>query len=385
VNRLLEAFEANFAAGLEVGASVSVFHKGHEICSLHGGFCDSDRTAPWDKNTLSLVWSATKGPSSSCVLHAMQAAKVDLTMRVAEFWPEFATGGKEEITLAHILSHRAGLCALDSTSATAFDRASVIAAIESQPPVAPIGTHSAYGPRIYGYLIDEIVRRLAEGEPLGDYWRRVFADPLGLDFWIGLPRQEHHRVATMLSARIDELPAQASDTFAKAFADPSSLTRRAFACPRGLGGVASMNTPPYREAHFPAMGGIGSASALARFYSILAEECSGRDDGIFMSTTRGWLNSRLVQGVDRVLQKEMAFAAGFMMDPLDGAGQKIRQLLGPTTSAFGHAGAGGGLAFADPEHRIGFAYVMNKMEPGVLPGKRCLSLVEAAYQDLVEY
>jgi CubicO group peptidase (beta-lactamase class C family) len=74
-----------------------------------------------------------------------------------------------------------------------------------------------------------------------------------------------------------------------------------------------------------------------------------------------------------------------MMDPLDGAGQKIRQLLGPTTSAFGHAGAGGGLAFADPEHRIGFAYVMNKMEPGVLPGKRCLSLVEAAYQDLVEY
>lgn len=382
MRNLREAFEANFAAGIEVGASVSVFHEGREVCSLHGGFRDADRNVPWDADTLSLVWSATKGPSAACVLHAMQAAGVDLNTRVAEFWPEFAGGGKETITLSHVLSHRAGLCSLDSPTATAFDHAGVVAAIESQTPVTPVGSTSAYGPRVFGYLLDEIVRRLAGGEALGDYWRRGFAEPLELDFWIGLPALQHHRVATMLSARVEELASQASDPFSKAFSDPTSLTRRAFASPRGLGGVAAMNTAAYRSASLPAMGGIGSATALAHFYSALAEERFGHGSGLFSKQGTDWMTTRLVQGVDGVLQKEMAFAAGFMMDPLDAGDQKVRQLLGPSRSAFGHAGAGGGLAFADPERRIGFAYVMNKMEPGVLPNRRCLSLVEAAYRDL---
>ncbi len=382
MKRLIEAFEANFAAGVEVGASVSVFFEGREVCSLHGGHRDADRSMPWDADTLCLVWSATKGPSAACVLHAMQSAGVDLNTRVAAFWPEFAGGEKDEVTLAHVLSHRAGLCALESESATAFDHTSVVAAIESQRPVTSVGVASAYGPRVFGYLLDEIVRRLSGGEPLGSYWRRVFADPLNLDFWIGLPADQHHRAATMLSARVEELASQASDPFAKAFADPASLTRRAFASPRGLGGVAAMNTPAYRSASFPAMGGIGSATALARFYSALAEDCAIRGGALFSRLSTDWMTTRLTQGLDGVLQKEMSFAAGFMMDPLDTAGRKIRQLFGPSTSAFGHAGAGGGLAFADPERRIGFAYTMNKMEPGVLPKKRCLALVEAAYRDL---
>lgn len=383
MNRLREAFEANFKDGLEIGASVSVFHEGRELCSLHGGFRDADSRVPWDAHTISLVWSATKGPSAACVLHAIQSAGFDLETRIIDFWPEFAAGAKDGVTVAHVLSHRAGLCALDSATATAFDHASVVAAIESQEPVIPVGTRSAYGPRVFGYVMDEIVRRLADGEPLGHYWRRVFAIPLGLDFWIGLPSEEHARVATMHSARVEEVSAQAADPFAKAFADPASLTRRAFSSPRGLGGVASMNTTAYREASLPAMGGIGSAMALARFYSMLAEECSGRGPGLFNQRTTQWMHTRLAQGIDGVLCKEMAFGAGFMMDPLnDTLDRKTRQLLGPSISAFGHAGAGGGLAFADPERQIAFAYVMNKMAPGVLPGKRCHSLVEAAYLDL---
>lgn len=383
MKRLREAFEANFKDSLEIGASVSVFHDGREVCSLHGGFRDADKSIPWDEHTLALVWSATKGPSAACVLHAVESAGLNLDTRVVEFWPEFGAGGKEDVTLAHIMSHRAGLCALDSAMATAFDHSSVVAAIEAQQPVTPVGTRSAYGPRVFGYVMDEIVRRLAGGENLGNYWRRVFATPLELDFWIGLPLVEHSRVATMLSARLEEIPSQASDPFAQAFADPSSLTRRAFSSPRGLGSVASMNTPAYREASLPAMGGIGSATALARFYSTLADERLGRGLGFFKPEASKWINTRLVQGLDGVLCKEMAFAAGFMMDPLDSTlARKSRQLLGPSLSAFGHAGAGGSLAFADPERRIAFAYVMNKMSPGVLPGKRCLSLVEASYLDL---
>ena len=380
MNRLREAFEANFADGREIGASVSVFHEGHEVCTLHGGFRDSEQTMPWDENTLSLVWSATKGPSAASVLHAMQSAGIGLDTRIVDFWPEFGSGGKETITLAHILSHRAGLCAIESASATAFDHDSVITAIESQSPLVPIETQSAYGPRIFGYLLDEIVRRLA-GESLGTYWRRVFARPLELDFWIGLPSEEHHRVATMHSARLEELTSEASDPFAIAFNNPSSLTRRAFGSPRGLGGVAAMNTAAYRSASLPAMGGIGSATSLARFYATLAEEC-GRNSGLFSASGSAWMTQRLVQGMDQVLQKNMAFSAGFMMDPLADQNKKSRQLLGPSLSAFGHAGAGGGLAFADPERRIAFAYIMNKMEPGVLPNQRCMRLVEATYRDL---
>ncbi len=379
---LREAFEANFASGVEVGAAVSVFHKGREVCSLHGGFRDAEGKVPWDDDTLVLVWSATKGPAAACVLHAIQSAGLGLDHRIVDFWPEFGAEGKEDITLAHVLSHRAGLCALESTSADAFDHAGVIAAIESQPPATPVGTQSAYGPRVFGYVLDEIVRRLAGGETLGSYWRRVFGDPLGLDFWIGLPAAEHHRVATMLAARATDVANGSGDTFSKAFADPQSLTRRAFSTPGGMRGVAAMNTVSYREASLPATGGIGSATALARFYSMLSEECTNTGSGMFTPATTGWMTNRLAQGADLVLHQEMAFAAGFMMDPLDKEGRKIRALLGPSALAFGHAGAGGGLAFADPERQISFAYVMNRMEPGVLPKKRCLSLVEAVYRDL---
>jgi CubicO group peptidase (beta-lactamase class C family) len=130
------------------------------------------------------------------------------------------------------------------------------------------------------------------------------------------------------------------------------------------------------------MGGIGSAEALAKFYAMLAQ--GGRWNGreYLGPQASQWMRQRLTQGPDGVLQMETCFAAGFMMDPLNSSGQKIRSLLGPSRLAFGHAGAGGSLGFADPERGIGFAYVMNQMEPGVLPNDRCLSLVAAVYDDL---
>ena len=140
-----------------------------------------------------------------------------------------------------------------------------------------------------------------------------------------------------------------------------------------------MNAPEGRRASLPGFGGIGTAAALAKFYTMLAT--GGALDGrtFFQPQTLAWMNTTLAQGDDRVLLIDTAFSAGFMRDPVSSAGKKHRAMFGPSLSAFGHPGAGGSHAFADPEHRIAFAYVMNQMEPGVLPGPKALRLVEATY------
>ena len=373
-----EAFRRNFEEGREVGAAVCVIKDGEEVLSLQGGFRDAARSEPWEDSTLVLVWSATKAPASACALHAIHAAGLNLETMVAEFWPEFAQSGKELLTLGHVMTHRAGLFALDDPSASLLDRESVVRAIERQCPQIQPNAGPAYAPRVFGFLLDEIVRRLAGGESLGARWWRVFAEPLGLDFWIGLPESEHHRVATMLAPKPGP-PAKADELFIKAFTDPNSPTRRAFASPAGLAAASAMNAPQVRSASLPAMGGIGSARALAKFFAMLANGGAWQGREFLAPEILAWIAAPAAQGFDPVLQREMAFSAGFTRDPIDADGRKIRSMLGPSTSAFGHAGAGGSLAFADPSRRLGFAYVMNQMELGVLPHERCQSLVRALY------
>jgi CubicO group peptidase (beta-lactamase class C family) len=324
------------------------------------------------------VWSAAKAPASACALHAIHEAGLDLETPVADIWPEFAQLGKACLTLGHVMTHCAGLCALDDASANILDHESVVRAIERQRPHLPTEAGPAYAPRVFGFLLDEIVRRLARGESLGARWRRIFAEPLALDFWIGLPECEHHRVATMLAPKSGP-SAKADELFLKAFTDPTSLTWRSFASPSGLAAASAMNAPEVRSASLPAMGGIGSARALAKFYAMLANGGTWQGREYLAPQILDWITAPATQGFDPVLHREMAFAAGFTRDPVDAAGKKNRTMLGPSTAAFGHAGAGGSLAFADPRRGLGFAYVMNQMELGVLPNERCQSLVRALY------
>ena len=378
MNGLRQAFEKNFTDGLEIGAALTVFRNGGEVISICSGFCDAARSVPWRDETMVLIWSATKGVSAACVLHAMQEAGAGLQTRVADFWPEFAQSGKDTLTLGHVLSHRAGLCTLDDASANILNRDSVVRAIEKQAPLLPVEAGPAYGPRIFGFVLDEILRRLSGGEALADYWRRVFAEPLGIDLWIGLPENLNHRVATILPPRGGR-PGAGDELFARSFADPESLTRRAFSSLRGISGISAMNAPAIRAVSLPSMGGIASSQALAKFYAMLASGGTWDGRAFLKKETMAWMSTRLTQGFDPVLQRELSFSAGFMMDPISRDGQKIRSLLGPSPSAFGHAGAGGSLGFADPEQGIGFAYVMNQMASGILPDERCTALVRSLY------
>ncbi len=370
VTRVRAAFEDNFARREEIGAEVCVWQDGREVLRFGGGWRDAAKTQPWTEDTLVFVWSATKGPAAACVLHALQEAGVSLEAPVVSVWPEFGAAGKERITFAELLAHRAGLAVLEQTGLDVFDLEGVAAALAAQAPNWEPGTAHGYAPRTFGYLLDAIVRRTA-GMPLGAYWRKVFGDPLMSAFWIGLPAELDGHVARMHAARVEDL--KEPGPFERALAAPDSLTARSFAQPSGLTGAAATNRPEVWRTAIPSFGGIGNARSLARFYERLA---AGE---FFRGPWAEALTRRVSNGQDLVLQQPTAFSAGFMMDPFDEAGAKVRATLGSSVQAFGHPGAGGSLAFADPENRIGFAYVMNRMENGVLRESRPARLVQALY------
>jgi CubicO group peptidase (beta-lactamase class C family) len=370
--RIEPLFEENFINRGELGAAVSIWHRGEPVLNLVGGFREARREVPWTNDTIVLLWSATKGLGSACLLHLLQERGIGIERKVAEIWPQFGQAGKNEITFAQLLSHQAGLCALDQP-VELNDYTSVINALEEQRPLWPPGTAHGYHARTFGFLIEELVRRI-DSRTVGAYWRNVFAEPLSLDIWIGLPARENPRVASIYPPKAAD--AEPQDSFYRALATPGTLERRTFSSPAGLHSVSAMNTPENRARAFVSFGGIGSASSLARFYAMLAND--GMLDGqrFFSKKTLAQMTTTLAAGRDRVFGIPTAFSAGFMKDGPDSE----RRIFGPSTLAFGHPGAGGSHAFADPENSLAFAYVMNQMEQQILPNDKSLRLVDAIYQ-----
>jgi CubicO group peptidase (beta-lactamase class C family) len=371
--RLRPLFEDNFQKLGELGAAISVWKEGTPLVDFHGGFRDARREQAWTDETIVLFWSATKGLGSACLLHVLQENNINLGQRVSEFWPEFAREEKNEITLSQLMSHQVGLAALDKP-ADITDYSAVIEAIEAQKPLWPPGTAHGYHARTFGFLLDELVRRIA-GQTVGQYWRETFANPLGLDIWIGLPDAENSRAATVYAANAGKRPEPAS--FYRDLMETGTLARRTFTSPYGLHAVSGMNSSENRARSIVSLGGIGSASSLARFYAMLANEGCLDGKQFFTATTLALMETTLTSGLDRVFQIPTAFSAGFMKDPPNAQ----RRIFGPHERAFGHPGAGGSHAFADPETRLSFAYVMNQMEQSLLPTEKSLRLVDAIYSE----
>ena len=370
--RIEPLFQENFDRFGELGAAVSIWKNGAPVLNLHDGFRDIHREQPWSEETIVPVWSATKGIGSACLLHVLQENKIGLDRLVRDFWPEFAQAGKGEIRISQLMSHSAGLCALDHP-VSIIDYSSVIRAIEMQQPLWQPGSAHGYHARTFGFLVDELVRRIT-GLSISTYWRQTFADPLSLDFWIGLPIEMNARCATIYASR-NKRPAQPKQ-FYRDLARPGTLQQRTFASPRGLYAVSDMNKPETRALPIVSFGGIGTASALAKFYALLAN--GGEIDGrrFFTSESIRRMSESIADGQDRVFEIPTAFSAGLMKD----AEATQHRIFGPSRSAFGHPGAGGSHAFADPENNISFAYVMNQMEQTVLPNEKALRLVDAIYR-----
>lgn len=368
LGELLGLFEENFRSRGEIGASVSVWWRGDEVLSIADGWCEKEKDRVWTKDTLVPVYSATKGPAATTLLMVLEGEGMGPETLVRDVWPKFPV---PDASFAHLLSHQCGLAALDQR-ASVWDHDEVILAIEAQVPAWRPGEGHGYHPRTFGFLMEEPVRRLT-GKPLGTIWREKIAKPLELDFWIGLPEVEWPRVARLYPGK-----AAAEDFksgFYREFNQEGSVTRRAFGSPRGLHSVQEMNHSKAWAAGLPAMGGVGTASALAKFYqAVIGAIASPISDSVCRA-----LGTVRTSGEDRVLIQPTAFSCGCQLDPVNEAGKKSRELYGPSGNAFGHPGAGGSHAFGDPDGGISFAYVMNQMELSVLPGPKSVNMVRALY------
>ncbi len=371
LGRVVEVFERNFRDRGELGASVSIWWEGAELLSLGHGWCERERARVWTRETLVPVYSATKVPAAAALLLALESRGLGEETPVREVWPRFPV---PEARFYHLLSHQCGLAVLDQR-ASILEHAAVVQAIENQSPAWRLGDGHGYHPRTFGALLDEPVRRLT-GLTLGGYWREMIAGPLGLDFWIGLPETQWPRVARLYPGKAgkDEL----ADAFYKQLTTSGTFTRRAFASPRGLHGIHEMNEPQAWSAGLPALGGLGTASALAKFYQAVI----GSIESPLTPRVRHALVEPRSSGFDRVLLRPTVFTCGAQRDPLDGGGSKIRRIYGPSITAFGHPGAGGSHGMGDPETGVSFAYVMNQMDLSVMPGLKCVEMVNALFSEL---
>jgi len=304
------------------------------------------------------------------LLLALEEKGLSVSTPVREVWPEFPVTAD----FSHLLSHQCGLAGLDEKPSL-FDHAAVVAAIESQVPAWLPGEGHGYHPRTFGALLDEPVRRLT-GMRLGEFWRERIAAPLDLEFWIGLPEKEWPRVARLYPGKAGK-PEQ-EELFYQQMVTEGTFTRKAFSSPSGLRSIQEMNDPVAWSAGFPALGGVGSASALAKFY----QAAMGAIPGPFSPAIQHALATPIAAAEDRVLLRPTFFTCGAQCDPVDESGNKIRRIFGPSVSGFGHPGAGGSHAFADPETGISFAYVMNQMNLGVMPGAKCLEMVDALFSEM---
>jgi CubicO group peptidase (beta-lactamase class C family) len=369
---LSDLFAENFEKLDELGASLCIRHHGEEILHLAGGYRDREKTIPWTKETPVLIWSATKGLASACLIHAALQNGFALDRRVVDLWPEYGQSGKEETTLLHVLTHQAGQPALRDSSISILNHEAVAAQLARQEPFWKPGETHGYHPKTYGFLVDELVRRLTQGTPVGAYFRLKFGDPLDLNLWIGVPASMASEVAPIYAPRQPRTP-ESEAAFYQALASQDSLTRKAFSSPTGLQTPSQMNDPKVRQHSIPSLGGIGTAGALARFYQTLCSE------EIFSSETINEIAATQCTGLDQVLRIDTAFATGFMQDPLNG-NEKVRRIFGPEFDSFGQPGSGGSLGFCDPKNGIAFAYVMNQMEQGVFPNAKSLRLVNSLYE-----
>jgi CubicO group peptidase (beta-lactamase class C family) len=376
-----DAFEHNFAEGAEVGAAFSAYHRGHKVVDLWGGVADQETGRPWEEDTIIVVFSTTKGMTAVCANMLSQEGAIDIDAPVAEYWPEFAQNNKDTLPVSYLLSHEAGLAWVDGemTADDVFAWEPVIEALEAQEPAWEPGTQHGYHATTYGWLVGEVVRRVA-GRSVGTYLREEVADPLDLDLWIGLPAIEEPRVATLISmfppgVSMESLADPAHDDplaqMMAQFVGPQTMLGKALTAPGGaFRDWEVFNSPELRAAEIPAAGGVSDARSLARMYA----SCIGEVDGIRLITPEqlDLATTQRTKGPNTVLMDmDIQFGLGFMVS-------SSLMTLGGTRS-FGHFGAGGSVGWADPEADLAFGYVMNRMDLGLAGDLRSFKLINACY------
>jgi CubicO group peptidase (beta-lactamase class C family) len=354
---VMDVFADNFRKRGDLGAACAVYVAGRPVVDIWAGVADARTGRTWDADTAAAILSCSKGILAVSAYVLVQDGRLELDAPVARYWPEFAQHGKERITVRWLLSHRAGLPALDRDltrrEVLAWDP--VIRAIEVQAPRWTPETAHSYHALTYGWLIGEVIRRITGSLP-GAFFREKLGDPIGLRTWIGLPASERESVAWMEPPLPDEdTPAVRAIT--EHLSEPVAMRNLDMGGAFGFpveNGIVTFNAPEIQAGEVPAANGISTARSLARLYAGCVSEIGGPrilsrssvDDAIRVQSSGKQLFGPPDSG--------QRWGTGFMLDS-----PPARPLLGPRS--FGHDGAGGQLGFADDEYGVGFAYLSNQM------------------------
>ncbi|MEU8132844.1 serine hydrolase domain-containing protein [Streptodolium elevatio] len=360
-------FRANFAVRGEVGAALAVQVRGRPVVDMWGGLAAPAAGRRWEHDTVQVVWSATKGLVATCLAMLADRGRLDYASPVCRYWPEFAAAGKQRVTVGQLLSHQAGLAYLDApiTLADVAVPDALSDLLAAQRPHWEPGTAHGYHAVTWGFYAGELLRRI-DGRTVGAFLSDEVAGPLGVPAYIGTPPEVAVGVATIVPSAAAE-PSAAWDP-------DSDLVRAMFALPE-LAAPGADHDPGVLALEIPSGCGVTNARALSRVYAALAE--GGTLDGVRLLSpdTVKTATAAAVEGPDRILGELTSFAQGFMK-PATSFFQVSRD-----PQAFGHPGAGGTLAFADPAAGLSFAYVTNSQSASHTDW-RAMSLVAAAYRAL---
>jgi CubicO group peptidase (beta-lactamase class C family) len=352
--------------GEDVGASVAVFVHGEPVVDIWGGWADAERTTPWERDTITNVWSTTKTMTFLCMLMLYDRGELDFHAPVAKYWPEFAQAGKEHVEVRHIMGHTAGLSGweepLESEDLANWDLCT--SRLAAQAPWWEPGTGSGYHAVTQGYLIGEIVRRIT-GDTIGTWFAREVAKPLDADFFIGLPASEDHRVSNVIPPPpidMEAMAGQVSDLMAKTFLNPpvdASLAHQEW----------------WRRAEIPAANGQGNARSVAAIQSIIAGRGQARGVRLLAAESTDPIFEVQADGIDKVLGVQQRIGMGY------GLSNPPEMPLGPHACYWG--GYGGSVIIMDQDEELTVCYVMNRMESGLVGDLRGANIVLAAVTSLL--
>lgn len=358
-----EAFEANLASGADLGASFCATVEGETVVDLWGGHADPARSRPWTRDTIVNVYSTTKTMTALTALLIADRGELDFDAPVARYWPEFAAGGKAEVKVRHLMSHSAGLSGWKEKISIAdlYDWEKATALLAAQAPYWEPGTAPGYHALTQGYLVGEVVRRIT-GSSLGTVFREEIAEPLGADFWIGLPASEDDRVAELVPP-----PPGA------AVGDGTGQTdlQRNMSDNPGID-VSATRTRAWRGAEIPAAGGTGNARSVAEIHAILANGGVARGRRFLSEAGCRKALELQIEGQDLILGTPARYGMGF------GLAGGLVPLPNPNTIYWG--GYGGSLVIIDMDARTTFGYAMNRMAGTTQGDTRAFGLAMAMWQ-----
>ena len=362
-----EAFQSNFDNNLEVGASFAVTINGKHVIDLWGGYANADKTKEWKKDTIVNVYSTTKVMTAICIHMLVDRGLLDLDAPVAKYWPEFAQAGKENLPVRYLLSHTSGLAGWDKMirAKKLYDWELMVKLLAAQKPWWEPGTKSGYHTTTFGYLLGELIRRVTK-KTVGTFFREEIANPLGADFYIGLPEELDVRVA-------DLIPPPPVDLSTFGEIDPKSVAMRSLTNP--IMDVKITKTREWRNAEIPAGNGHGNARSVSRITAALA--CGGELDGVRLLSEEAIKRSIEEQsyGKDLVLNVPIRFGLGWGL-------QSKETPIGPNPNLFYWGGYGGSVVAVDLDAKMSFSYVMNKMVSTLTGDPRSEKLIKALYNSL---